>query len=127
MPSYHTIASLAITFSICSAIPLETGFTVKENAANPGILAIGPVALSKTFKKYGANLPSDVASAVAAATTGSVTANPTAYDSEYLVQVGIGTPYQFFMSSIDTGGKSFSNKIDFSLGDLMLSIVHLPK
>lgn len=55
-------------------------------------LKSGPIAMSKTFQKYGKPVPANVAAAAAAAAqSGEVSANPEdSYDSEYLCPVDVG-------------------------------------
>ena len=74
-------------------------FKVPQTKAKPFILS-GPAAMAATYAKYGATPPADV-KAAAANNDGTVTANPEAYDSEYLCPVSIGG--QTLMLDFDTG------------------------
>ena len=84
------LVALAST-SPADYIPLEkrgAAFKVPQTVPKPFILS-GPSAMLYTYRKYKASPPSDVVSA-AANNDGTVTANPTQYDSEYLCPVSIG-------------------------------------
>lgn len=69
----------------------------------------GPAALAKALAKYGAVVPANVQQAasrsgpLAPRDSGSVTATPTTYDSEYIVPVQIGTPAQTLNLDFDSG------------------------
>lgn len=80
-----SVAALAVA-SFASAKPIArrgntNTFTVNQSVAVPKLA--GPVALANALTKYGATPATDVAAA-ASSGTGTVTANPEQYDSEYL-------------------------------------------
>lgn len=97
------MASAILAFA--SAIPVtqqqQGGFTI-EQVPNPSYVASGPRAMLKALNKYGVTeRASKVHSAIAATGSGSVTATPEQYDSEYLCPVTAGT--QTFKLDFDTG------------------------
>lgn len=69
----------------------------------------GPAALAKALAKYGAPVPENIRQAAVRAgpvrprSSGSATATPTEYDSEYIVPVEIGTPAQKLNLDFDSG------------------------
>ncbi|KAK4964048.1 hypothetical protein LTR66_006240 [Elasticomyces elasticus] len=67
----------------------------------PKVFRNGPVDMMKTYAKYKAKAPSDVKKAAAAVQSGSVTANPQAYDESYLCPVSVGG--QTLQLDFDTG------------------------
>jgi hypothetical protein len=107
------VAGLAL-LAAASATPVRIGtpdissnFSVTQ-IRNPRYMRHGPIALAKAYHKYGAALPTDLATAVAKLktakrATGSVAANPAEYDTEYLSPVQIGTPAQTLNLDFDTG------------------------
>ena len=95
------LASAAFA-SLSAAIPLEKrgAFTVKQ-AANTAFRAkSGPAALAKVYRKYGVEVPQDIASA--AGNDGTVPATPVTPDVEYLCPVSIGNN-QTLNLDFDTG------------------------
>ena len=58
--------------------------------------------MAKTYTKFGKEMPPDVSNA-AATSDGTVAADPTQYDSEYLESVQVGTPAQTLNLDFDTG------------------------
>jgi aspergillopepsin I len=106
------IVSLVLGSGLVTALPAapstkDTSFslTAKHNGK---FKHNGPAALAKAYRKYGKNVPEDVANAVhrlhhAKRTTGSDTTVPQQYDSEYLTAVQIGTPAQTLNLDFDTG------------------------
>ena len=92
--------------SLVTAVPLEldlekrgVSFKLDQTVQKPFILS-GPSAMAKTYAKYGKAVPAVIAAA-AANNDGTVTANPEAYDSEYLCPVTIGG--QTLNLDFDTG------------------------
>ena len=99
MPSLTSALSALAIVALANASPIrraKQAFTVHQGVAKPFVP--GPVLLMKAYEKFGATPPSDVA---AAAATGSVTATPEQYDSEYLCPVSIGG--QTLNLDFDTG------------------------
>lgn len=94
MPSFtQGLVALAIA-PLAFASPVERGpkkdFTLTQNGAKKQWVP-GPLAIAKTYKKYGKSVPSDVQGAVdAILANGEVTATPDQYDEEYLVPVTVG-------------------------------------
>ena len=99
----QNIAAASALLTVASASPIiakpNKDFIVKQTVAKPSIKS-GPVALASAYQKYGKPVPKHVADA-AAGNDGSVTTNPTQYDSEYLTPVTIGG--QQFTLDFDTG------------------------
>lgn len=87
---HFSVASAFVT--LVSSNPIEIrgnkAFTVHQSIAKPFIKS-GPAALAATYAKYHKTAPADV-KAAAANNDGTVAANPTSYDSEYLCPVSIG-------------------------------------
>ena len=102
MPSLTQIGVAAALLSLVVSTPFKQGFTVYQTVNRPGVLTSGPALMAKTYKKFGKDMPPDVSYA-AATSPGTVTANPTEYDSEYLESVQIGTPAQTLNLDFDTG------------------------
>ena len=103
------VSVAALLLSLTGAAPVEVekaapagGFIVHQVAVRPGIKTSGPHAMLKTYLKYGKTPPADVTNA-ALNNDGTVTANPTQYDSEYLERVYIGTPGVPLNLDFDTG------------------------
>jgi aspergillopepsin I len=91
-----TGTSLAVP--VPQAITPKKGFTLAQSVPKP--YQAGPVALAKTYLKYNVAVPDTVAAA-AASGSGTVTATPEQYDSEYLCPVTIGG--QTLNLDFDTG------------------------
>ena len=86
-------AASALVFFV-SAVPVElekrgAAFRLDQTVQKPFILS-GPSAMAKTYAKFGKAVP-EVIAAAAASNDGTVTANPEAYDSEYLCPVTVGS------------------------------------
>ncbi|KAM0334967.1 hypothetical protein ACHAQA_000001 [Verticillium albo-atrum] len=109
------IALLAAT-GYTAVVPAKIGTLDKGTFAVdavhvPGFHRNGPLALARTYQKFGKALPVDVAAAAANATavrlskrtTGSAVTVPEDFDSEYLTAVQIGTPPQTLKLDFDTG------------------------
>lgn len=101
----NVVAASALV-SIASASPIvdkrlkvNKDFTVRQSVAKPSIKS-GPAALAGVYAKYGKQAPANV-KAAAAGNDGTVTTNPTQYDSEYLTPVTIGG--QQLTLDFDTG------------------------
>lgn len=93
-------ASALFTFAAASPlVPRAKDFIVHQSVAKP-FKKSGPAAVLSTYAKYHATAPEDVVNA-AAANDGTVTTNPTQYDSEYLTPVTIGG--QTLNLDFDTG------------------------
>ena len=93
------ILALTATASPVDKRIIKKDFSVKQTVAKPSIKS-GPAAVAATFLKYGKKVPANV-KAAAASNDGSVTTNPTQYDSEYLTPVTIGG--QQLTLDFDTG------------------------
>lgn len=101
----------AILLSLAAAIPLITTTSLPEIVKNPGFLISGPVCVQNAYNKYGASLPEHIATAAIvkrATVNGTVAADPTQYDAQYDVKVGIGSPYTYYEMAIGTGGTDFT-------------------
>ncbi|MCJ1401339.1 Type I transmembrane sorting receptor [Xylographa trunciseda] len=113
MPSLKYIVAIATFCCLTSAAPFKTGFTIKQVPRDTVPLLSGPRSLLKAYEKYGAQVPGLVRRA-ALTSIGSVTATPTEYDSEYLINVEISSPSpigsapQTFTMDVDTGSTTFS-------------------
>lgn len=103
--SFSTVAAPDIDNS---AGTLSTGFVVRQVNTKPN--RPGPVHLAAAFAKYGGHAPKDVLDAAqrsrsgfkrGVSPSGSVAANPEAYDQEYLCQVTVGG--QTLNLDFDTG------------------------
>ena len=102
----QNVAAASALLTIASASPIldkrqkaNKDFTVKQTVAKPSIKS-GPAALASAYQKYRKPVPQHVAAA-AAGNDGTVTTNPTQYDSEYLTPVTIGG--QQLTLDFDTG------------------------
>ena len=99
-----TVVASAL-LAVAAAAPTQqkrnNGFIIHQSA-NPTYTANGPAEYAAALYKYGAkDAASKVVSAVQASGSGSVTATPQQYDSEYLCPVTIGS--QTFQLDFDTG------------------------
>lgn len=109
-------ASAFLALASCTPVELDkrkTSFSVHQTVAKPFIKS-GPAAVAAVYAKYGATPPEDVVKA-AAANDGTVTTNPTQYDSEYLTPVSIGG--QTLNLDFDTGSSDlwvFSSELSAS-------------
>ncbi|MCJ1355514.1 MAG: Type I transmembrane sorting receptor [Icmadophila ericetorum] len=108
-PSMMQISVAALLLSLAGAAPVEVesfipkgGFTVHQVAKRPGIKTSPSHSMLRTYRKFGKTPPSDVVNA-AANDDGTVAADPTEYDSEYIEQVTIGTPGVTLGLDFDTG------------------------
>lgn len=110
---YSQITMLALAASAFAAPTPEAkaSFSVKQ-VRNEKFVPNGPLAMAKTFKKFGKEIPQNIKDAItrhqvskrAGSESGSVTTTPEdAYDSEYLTPVSIGTPAQVLNLDFDTG------------------------
>ena len=97
------LGAVSFLWALASAFPFERraakqSFTVHEAVLKP--LQAGPSALMSTYMKFNKEAPADVVAA-AAANDGTVTTNPTQFDSSYLTPVSVGG--QTLMLDFDTG------------------------
>ena len=95
-------ASAIIAFVSASPVDkraIKKDFTIHQSVPKSKIRS-GPAAVAATFYKFGKRPPANV-QAAAASNDGSVTTNPTQYDSEYLTPVTIGG--QQLTLDFDTG------------------------
>ena len=102
MPSIYQVTVAATLLSLVSAVPFKSTFSVPQVVNRPGFKTSGPAAMAKTYAKFNKEMPPIVAAAAATA-DGTVEADPTQYDSEYLEQVTIGTPGVTLNLDFDTG------------------------
>lgn len=75
-----------------------------KQVAHGTVAKIGPIDMLKTYEKYakvGAKAPTAVKAAAAAVQSGTVVADPQAYDISYLSPVSVGG--QTLMLDFDTG------------------------
>ncbi|KAF2756950.1 Asp-domain-containing protein [Pseudovirgaria hyperparasitica] len=103
MPSIFSLTAAAVLLTAVVASPVEKrgSFTIQQFQSAKKVPRVGPLAMSRTYAKYGAKAPSDVQAAAAAA-SGSVTATPEdQYDSLYLCPVKVGS--QTLDLDFDTG------------------------
>ncbi|KAI7348256.1 aspartic protease pepB [Hortaea werneckii] len=107
MPSLVSSAAFVALATFTSAAPAQLAgretIQIKQ-VAHGSVPRIGPIDMMKTYEKYariGAQAPEDVKLAAAAVQSGSVKANPEAYDISYLSPVQIGG--QTLMLDFDTG------------------------
>jgi len=74
--------------------PVAQGFRVQQ-VVGPSVVKSGPIEMQKTYNKFNVAAPPQVASAAkvaaAALQSGSVAANPEAYDESYLCPVTVGS------------------------------------
>ena len=89
MPSLVQCLAAAALAAVSFAAPTKQGFTVEQVPSNVGKLTHGQHLTAKVYRKFGGKMPTVVEHA-AAAQTGSVTASPEQYDSEYLCPVTAG-------------------------------------
>ncbi|MCJ1384096.1 Type I transmembrane sorting receptor [Xylographa soralifera] len=112
MPFLISAVAIATFCYLTSAAPFKTGFTIRQIPRDSGLSLNGPMSLLKAYEKYGAQPPPLVKRA-ALTSTGTVTATPTEYDSEYIIDVEISSPspigntYTFAMD-VDTGSSTFA-------------------
>lgn len=87
---FSTLAAAAAFLAVGSAAPTATSerFVAPQVPKNVGYKTHPAVLMAKTYQKYGKEVPSNIERA-AAASTGTVAANPTEYDSEYLEVVTV--------------------------------------
>ena len=110
------LSAASALLALASGSPVEkrkSSFTVHQTVAKPFIKS-GPAAVAAVYAKYGATPPQDVINA-AAANDGTVTTNPTEYDSEYLTPVSVGG--QTLNLDFDTGSSDlwvFSSELPAS-------------
>ena len=98
--TYLSAALALITLTSASPIePRGLAFTVEQSVARD-VIKSGPAAMAATYAKYGKQAPANV-TAAAANNDGTVAANPTQYDSEYVCPVTIGG--QTLNLDFDTG------------------------
>ena len=99
------LAALAALSATALAAPAVKPFSVIQVATGNKILKNGPADMIKAYARYapGTAAPQNVIDAAAAVQSGSVAANPEAYDSAYLEPVSIGTPAKTFQLDFDTG------------------------
>lgn len=100
----ENLSAASAIIAIASASPVDKraikkDFTVHQSVPKSTIRS-GPAAVAATYAKYGKQPPPNV-EAAAASNDGSVTTNPTEFDSEYLTPVTIGG--QRFTLDFDTG------------------------
>ncbi|MCJ1416679.1 Type I transmembrane sorting receptor [Xylographa parallela] len=113
MPSITSLVAIATFCYLTSAAPFKTGFAIKQIPHDTSLLHNGPMSLLKAYEKYGAQPPLLVKRA-ALTSTGTVTATPTEYDSEYLINVEISSPSPIgsasntFTMDVDTSSSTFS-------------------
>ena len=73
--------------------PVAQGFRVQQ-VVGPTVVKSGPIEMQKTYQKFNAAVPPQIASAAkvaaAALQSGSVAANPESYDESYLCPVSVG-------------------------------------
>lgn len=100
MPSLTSYIAAAALLAVSAAAPTKQGFSVTQVPVNHGKLTHGAHLTAKTYKKFGKEVPAAVERA-AASQTGSVTASPQEYDSEYLAPVTIGG--ETIVLDFDTG------------------------
>lgn len=98
--------ALAALSTIAAALPSNNQswkkhFSIQQSSTGRKIPVSGAAAYKKALAKYGAEVPSNVITAVNAAQSGTVPANPTQYDSQYLSPVSVGG--QTLMLDFDTG------------------------
>ena len=102
MPSITAVLLAAALASLTASKPVpgtsKTSTCVQsvKKAYRPG-----PVHLANVYRKYTAEIPTDVAAAAAAARDGSAIATPEKYDVAYLIPVTIGG--QTLNLDLDTG------------------------
>ena len=104
MPSIKQICVAAALLSLGATNPIDkrNTFSVGQKLVNEGYLTAGPILMARTYTKFGKKMPADVAAA-ASTSDGTVAADPTQYDSEYIESVQIGTPAQTLNLDFDTG------------------------
>ena len=104
MPSIKQICVATALLALGSANPIEkrNTFQVHQTLVNEGYLTSGPILNARVYAKFGKEAPAYVTAAAAVA-DGTVAADPTQYDSEYIESVQIGTPAQTLNLDFDTG------------------------
>ena len=84
-------ASALLAFASASPVErrdIKKDFTIEQTVPKPFIQS-GPAAVLSTYNKFNVPAPEDVITA-AAANDGTVTAEPAAFDSQYLTPVTVG-------------------------------------
>jgi len=99
------VAASVVLAALSSAAPTELKpFTVTQVATGNKKFLAGPVAMMNAYNKYNKPVPANIAAAAAAALqSGTVTATPQQYDSEYLCPVAIGSSGKVLNLDFDTG------------------------
>ena len=106
----HTGTVLTAVFlSVAIANPL-TATPSTKNARTQSSVISGLICLRNAYRKYGASMPEDVASAAIQKRDGTVEADPTQYDTVYNVQVSVDLPSTVttYITSVDTGSSAFT-------------------
>jgi len=94
------LAAAALLAS-ASAVPTKSGFSIQQVHQKLGYMHSGTSLTAKTYRKFGKEMPAEVAAA-AATQTGTVVATPDdSYDDSYLCPVTIGG--QTLNLDFDTG------------------------
>jgi hypothetical protein len=106
-PTHYAL--LAFALGAAYAAPSESikagaKFTLSQ-FENPSYVRSAPHEMAHTHKKHGKVVPTRVVHALSrrASESGAASALPQPYDSQYLVNVSIGTPAQVVPLDIDTG------------------------
>lgn len=102
MLSNGQLSAFLALVALTNASPIQPrglAFTVDQTVAKSFIKS-GPAALAATYAKFGKQAPANI-TAAAANNDGTVAADPTQYDSEYLCPVTIGG--QTLNLDFDTG------------------------
>ncbi|KAI1778474.1 endothiapepsin [Hypoxylon cercidicola] len=110
--SASTLVLVAAVAGIANATPTpprtKVGTFSVPQVRNPGFKPHGPAQLARTYLKYGAKLPDNLARIMADLSvfrrdSGSAKATPEQYDIQYLTPVSIGTPPQQLNLDFDSG------------------------